>query len=210
MVRGESLGRGEGLDVALRPGEETLAGARLGEAEPPEVELREEEEEDGVRLAGEALVLEELCESAVRWRSSSDFFLPSPGGCFSWELEREFGRVYRLLVDLDLVSPLVVLLPNRRLPPPEFADSKSFLVSLTVSGAGSSLSVTPKRTPAEGRGWEDFFVLVGCLAGLLVGCLAGLLVGCLVGLVVGCRLPWLGLDLLTTAALVLLGTAAFT
>ena len=64
-------------------------------------------------------------------------------------------------MDLDLVSPPLGF-PNLRPPPPP-PDSKSFLVSLTVSGAGNSLSLTPNRRPAEGRFWEDFFALGGCL-----------------------------------------------
>lgn len=94
-------GRGEaaaGLEARGRPGEDTRGVVRRGD--------------EGVRREGEALPREEV--RAVRWRSSSDFFLPGPAGCFSCELEREFGRVYRLLVDLDLVSPPAPLLVNLR------------------------------------------------------------------------------------------------
>ena len=77
--------------------------------------------------------------------------------------------MYRLLVDFDLVSPPLDL-PNLRPPPAPPPDSKSFLVSLTVSGAGNSLSFTPKRRPADGRFWEDFFALLGGCLGE-AGCL---------------------------------------
>ena len=74
-------------------------------------------------------------------------------------------RTYKLEVDLDLVmvaaeDPLFPwflaykkgpgLLP---LAPPDF-DSKIFLVSLTVSGAGSSFSARPKRTLVDLRLYE--------------------------------------------------------
>ena len=49
-----------------------------------------------------------------------------------------------------------------------------------MSGAGNSLSFTPKRRPADGLFWEDFFAFGGCLgeAGCLgdAGCLGE---GCL-------------------------------
>jgi len=66
-------GRGAGLEVEVRPGEETRPAAfRVAEDE--------EEEDEGVRRAGEEPV-RLLWVTADRWRSSSDFFraIPRPG-----------------------------------------------------------------------------------------------------------------------------------
>jgi len=77
-------------------------------------------------------------------RSSSEFFF-----CiFSDVRDLMTGLVYKLEVDLALVNPLVAI--TLLSVNPDFSDSNNFLVCFTVSGAGSSLSLTPKRTPAEG------------------------------------------------------------
>lgn len=55
--------------------------------------------------------------------------------------------MYKLDVDLDLVSPPPDILRVARLPP--LLASNNFLVSLTVSGAGSSRSLTPNKSPGE-------------------------------------------------------------
>ena len=55
--------------------------------------------------------------------------------------------MYKLDVDLDLVSPPPDILRVARLPP--LLASNNFLVSLTVSGAGSSRSLTPNNSPGE-------------------------------------------------------------
>ena len=64
-------GRGAGLEVEDRPGEETRPGVFLAV---------EDEEDEGVRRAGEEPV-RLLWVTADRWRSSSDFFraMPRPG-----------------------------------------------------------------------------------------------------------------------------------
>lgn len=68
-------GRGAGLEVEVRPGEETRPGLfRVVEDE--------EDEDEGVRRAGEEPV-RLLWVTADRWRSSSDFFLARPRPGFS-------------------------------------------------------------------------------------------------------------------------------
>ena len=79
-------------------------------------------------------------------RSSSDFFLPARLSGASTELDRE-GGLYKLDVDLAFVIP--DLAPNLRPVPEPGLASNSFLVCLTMSGAGSSLSLTPNSTPVE-------------------------------------------------------------
>jgi len=106
-------------------------------------------------------VRDAFCVSAVRCKSSSEFLRLIPPDVFSTEFDREAGRVYRLDVDFDLVKPP----PDRplyRLPPPPAFASNNFLVSLTVSGAGSSFSLIPNKTPAEGLFWVGFFAFEGC------------------------------------------------
>ena len=66
-------GRGAGLEVEVRPGEETRPGVFLAV---------EDEEDEGVRRAGEEPV-RLLWVTADRWRSSSDFFLAIPRLGFS-------------------------------------------------------------------------------------------------------------------------------
>ena len=80
-------------------------------------------------------------------KSSSDFFLPVLVRGVSNELDLDVGLLYRLEVDLAFVIP--DLAPNFREEPGPDPASKSFLVCLTISGAGSSLSLTPNRTPVE-------------------------------------------------------------
>lgn len=75
----------------------------------------------------------------------------------STELDLEPGLVYRLEVDLDLVRPPPESFLGDLAPPLLFA-SNNFLVSLTVSGAGNSRSLTPNNNPAE-TGFIE-----GCLA----------------------------------------------
>lgn len=100
--------------------------------------------------------------SAVRCKSSSEFLRLPPPDVFSTEFDREVGLVYRLEVDFDLVSPPPDLPLYRLPPPPPATPSNSFLVSLTVSGAGSSFSLIPNKTPAEGLFWVGFFAFEGC------------------------------------------------
>ena len=69
-------GRGAGLEVEVRPGEEIRPAAVFRVAED------EEDEDVGVRRAGEEPV-RLLWVTAVRWRSSSDFFLARPRPGFS-------------------------------------------------------------------------------------------------------------------------------
>jgi hypothetical protein len=78
----------------------------------------------------------------------------------STELDLEPGFVYKLEVDLDLVRPPPDSFRGD-LAPPLLLPSNNFLVSLTVSGAGSSRSFTPNNNPAE-TGFID-----GCLAVVL-------------------------------------------
>ena len=80
-------------------------------------------------------------------RSSSDFFRPVLVRGVSNELDLDVGLLYRLEVDLAFVIP--DLAPNFREEPDPDPASKSFLVCLTMSGAGSSLSLTPNSTPVE-------------------------------------------------------------
>ena len=80
-------------------------------------------------------------------RSSSDFFRPVLLRGVSKELDLDVGRLYRLEVDLALVIPDFA--PNFLEEPGPDPASKSFLVCLTMSGAGSSLSLTPNITPVE-------------------------------------------------------------
>lgn len=103
-----------------------------------------------------------FCVSAVRCKSSSEFLRLMPPVVFSTEFDREAGRVYRLDVDFDLVKPPPDLPLYRLLPPEPLFASNSFLVSLTVSGAGSSFSLIPNKTPAEGLFWVGFFAFEGC------------------------------------------------
>ena len=84
------------------------------------------------------LELEE--EISARCKSSSDFFLDMA------DLSMELDRVYRLDVDFDLVKPVAVLDFNFRPDDRVLSDSKSLRVSLTMSGAGSSLSLMPVLT----------------------------------------------------------------
>ena len=55
----------------------------------------------------------------------------------------------------------------RPVPEPELV-SNNFLVCLTISGAGSSLSLTPNRTLVEALLEGRVFALVGCCFGLVV------------------------------------------
>ena len=98
-------------------------------------------------LAGELFVLEYFLTPGVTDgledlgdKSSSDFFLPVLLIEASNEFDLERGLEYRLDVDLALVSP--------GLDPPD-PYSNNFLVCFTISGAGSSLSLTPNNTPVD-------------------------------------------------------------
>jgi len=91
----------------------------------------------------------------ARWRFSSEDFLERRlavgAEVFSTEFDLDAGLLYRLDVDFDFVSPSGVLPPDFDLTVPF---SNSFLVSLTVSLAGSSFFLTPNSKPAEGRFWR--------------------------------------------------------
>ena len=110
-------------------------------------------------LAGELFVREyfldgdPLFKNGGLWeRSSSDFFLPFLVNGASKELDLEGGFVYKLDVDFAFVRPPERgLVPNLREPPEPGLPSNNFLVCFTISGAGSSLSLTPNKTPDEAR-----------------------------------------------------------
>ena len=89
-----------------------------------------------------------------------DAFLPAADAPWSTDCD----LTYKLEVDLDFVMAAEELLPPTflaykkgpgllPLAPPDL-DSKIFLVSLTVSGAGSSFSAKPKRTLVDLRLYE--------------------------------------------------------
>jgi hypothetical protein len=95
-----------------------------------------------VRLAGDPVddaFLVAFWVRVARWRFSSedlrDSRLVEGVVDFSTEFDLDAGLLYRLDVDFDLVSPSEFLPLDLDLTVPF---SKSFLVSLTVSGAGSS------------------------------------------------------------------------
>ena len=111
-------------------------------------------------VAGEDVLLLEA-RTAAGFLSPEVFLLLAADDAWSTDSD----RTYKLEVDLDLVmvaaeDPLFPwflaykkgpgLLP---LAPPDL-DSKIFLVSLTVSGAGSSFSARPKRTLVDLRLYE--------------------------------------------------------
>jgi len=87
---------------------------------------------------------------------------PLAGDLASTELDLEPGLVYKLDVDLDLVSPPPDILRVARLPP--LLASNNFLVSLTVSGAGSSRSLTPNKSPGD-TGFIDVGFVVSTATG---------------------------------------------
>jgi hypothetical protein len=66
--------------------------------------------------------------------------------------------LYRLDVDFDFVRVAGVRPLDFCVEEPIGLDSNSFRVSLTVSGAGSSFSLTPNKRPADGRFCTGFFV----------------------------------------------------
>jgi len=128
--------------------------------------LRGEEDrndfDEFLRTGEPETVRDAFCVRAVRCKSSSEFLRLMTVGVFSTELDRDAGLVYRLDVDFDLVKPPPDRPLNRLLAPEPVFASNNFLVSLTVSGAGSSFSLIPNKTPAEGLFWVGFFAFEGC------------------------------------------------
>jgi len=105
-----------------------------------------------------------------RCRSSSDFFFVRLG--FSAELDLDE------ILDVDLAFVRTVELVFSFLEDLPALASNSFRVSLTVSGAGSSLSFTPKRRPVEGPlganlGAPGAYLGLGCEDVGLCSCACG-------------------------------------